>query len=767
MNPRNACIAASILFFSCSTPALSDRGLPVLGFTSPPAGVIAALADGEKGYAEHFMLGVAYKKESRLKDAMRHFANSCFRSHFDTKLRLFPQPVYQFVKGFHLKSPYYSDAVYELAELFSEYGEHAYVPKFIDLMPRSGGALYRDGQLVKARSLAALKKYDGSLAVLNRLLAAYGDPSSRSIIHLRIGSVLEKKLDPAGARKSYLSVIAENPRGWQSSSAAGLIQDIMKKGGSALDFGEGLLLARALYFSGRYGEAAALLGTLKPGPADRAETLSLLVRSLAHDNRVTGAEQIISGQSGDAALAAALTKACADELWDMGKKGNALPLYRKIIAAGAEPHVQDAMYRTARLMEERKMAGYEQALLQYKERYSDDHAGRFLWLLGRSMVRAGNMARAGEYLGESVKRFPDGSHSDECRFWLYKIYSAAGDKQRALKTARDIATINPDSPYTWLLMKQIADRESGAALADDYKKAVAGGDMDAALYLHLLLFIKEQSMQKRSARIGDLDAPVVRRYRELEDAVAGMKTSSSYGGTLKEIGKYFQVGYDAGIARELALLPGTAVARRDRHIALAHYSRQYPHAYQEVYSFLELLKLAELKENIALMPEGSVTALFPAPFKECVERYGRLYELEPNVIYSVMKAESLFNHRAVSSAGAAGLMQLMPATAKGLARGLKLENYDLTDPCTSVQFGAKYIAGLFRQFKGNFPYVVAAYNAGAGNVGKWIDKMKSDDMDYFTEFTPFIETRYYILRTGKFLTQYRLISGGQAPAPAD
>ena len=53
--------------------------------------------------------------------------------------------------------------------------------------------------------------------------------------------------------------------------------------------------------------------------------------------------------------------------------------------------------------------------------------------------------------------------------------------------------------------------------------------------------------------------------------------------------------------------------------------------------------------------------------------------------------------------------------------------------------------------------MVAAYNAGAGNVTKWKERLPNDDMDYFTEFTPFIETRYYILRTGKFFTQYDLI----------
>jgi len=137
--------------------------------------------------------------------------------------------------------------------------------------------------------------------------------------------------------------------------------------------------------------------------------------------------------------------------------------------------------------------------------------------------------------------------------------------------------------------------------------------------------------------------------------------------------------------------------------------------------------------------------------------------IPPELVLAVMDVESRFDRFAVSSAGAVGLMQLMPATARGLARQMKLQAYDLTDACASIRFGARYIAGLDREFGGNFQYVVAAYNAGSGNVKKWKDKLQGD-MDYFTEFTPFIETRYYILRTDKFLTQYGLIYPRVKPA---
>ena len=460
---------------------------------------------------------------------------------------------------------------------------------------------------------------------------------------------------------------------------------------------------------------------------------------------------------------AALLKTQADELWAMNQKGAAVPVYRQVITAGTEPLAQESLHQIAKYMEEGKRAGYEQILIEYKNKYSDDDAGYFLWLLARNILRGNDFGRALPLLEDSVSKFPGGSHSDECRFWLHKIYARTGNGQMALKTARDMVARNPDSAYTWLLMKQLTGEYEEPKLKEDYQAALQQGDTPAALFCHALLFMKEKSLLNRTGRIGDLDDPAIAQYRGLEKKIAGMKTSSGYGGMLKGLDRYFAIGHMAAITRELGLMPDTDASRKDRFIALAHYSARYDHAYLGTYSLLELLKLFGLKENIMLMPEGLVRQLFPLPFAECTARYATEFRVDKNMLYALIKAESLFRHNAVSSAGAVGLMQLMPATARGLARSMKLQGYDLTDACTSIRFGAKYIAGLDREFGGNFQYLVAAYNAGAGNVKKWQEKLQGD-MDYFTEFTPFIETRYYILRTDKFLTQYGLLYPPAKPA---
>lgn len=141
-----------------------------------------------------------------------------------------------------------------------------------------------------------------------------------------------------------------------------------------------------------------------------------------------------------------------------------------------------------------------------------------------------------------------------------------------------------------------------------------------------------------------------------------------------------------------------------------------------------------------------------------------------HVVYAIARQESAFNHSAVSSAGARGLLQLMPATAKHSAKsaGLPFSQSRLTsDPAYNATLGATHLDELFGKLGGSYVMTFAAYNAGKSRVDAWV-KAHGDPRDpkvdvvNWIELIPFTETRNYVQRTMENLQVYRARLGSPA-----
>jgi peptidoglycan lytic transglycosylase len=139
---------------------------------------------------------------------------------------------------------------------------------------------------------------------------------------------------------------------------------------------------------------------------------------------------------------------------------------------------------------------------------------------------------------------------------------------------------------------------------------------------------------------------------------------------------------------------------------------------------------------------------YPLRYESIVRGHARNYDLDPALLAAVIEQESKFNADARSSAGAIGLMQLQPATAKGIALrtgGTKFVLSDLYDPELNVRYGAWYLRHLLDRYHDE-RLALAAYNAGQLNVDRW--RAAGEDVQ-------FPETRAYIDRVERLKTIYR------------
>lgn len=133
---------------------------------------------------------------------------------------------------------------------------------------------------------------------------------------------------------------------------------------------------------------------------------------------------------------------------------------------------------------------------------------------------------------------------------------------------------------------------------------------------------------------------------------------------------------------------------------------------------------------------------YPQKYSEYVIQYANEYEVDPLLIFAIIKAESDFNPQAKSHNEAKGLMQLIDKTAVELSKQTEVNLYD---PETNIQLGTYYFSQLLEKYQ-QVGVALAAYNAGMGNVNNWIERgiIKADGTDL--ENIPYKETNMYVRR---------------------
>ena len=157
------------------------------------------------------------------------------------------------------------------------------------------------------------------------------------------------------------------------------------------------------------------------------------------------------------------------------------------------------------------------------------------------------------------------------------------------------------------------------------------------------------------------------------------------------------------------------------------------------------------------LPDAVRELALPLRHEDIIRQQAEAKGVDPSLVAAVIYTESKFRDQ-TSHAGARGLMQITPSTAKYIARlsgGTAFEQGDLATPQVNISYGVFYLRYLLRQYGNNKVLALAAYNGGEGNVNRWINEATLSEREFGIAQIPFTETREYVGRVLDAQADYR------------
>lgn len=418
---------------------------------------------------------------------------------------------------------------------------------------------------------------------------------------------------------------------------------------------------------------------------------------------------------------------------------------------------------------------------------------RALYLGGRGRWNAGDRLGAMEIFERIWTEFPDHSFADDAMYFTGRILRSENRHEEARARLQEQVERYPDGDMAkdahWLLVRRMFDEEN----YDDVVAYVDGlsetGEDDLYSRGRLHYFrARALEMNRKGSEAAEGYVKVIRTYPMTYYAFlalhrlarsqgagegSGVDICATAGPICEELlsgsrqGQAVQVpralqrdrGFDRGVT--LLSLGLTDLARAE-FSALRSRHASAPEVLWALASLLDQAGAYPLSHDIARRhipgwmesyPSEETRKrweiAYPTPFKETVLEYARKRELNPALIFAIMREESGFNPRVESWANARGLLQLIEDTARRTAAsdGLSPFSFEqLYDPSVNIRLGSAYMANLGSQAQGHPALIMAGYNAGFGVVSRWIEESGELPLDLFVEDIPFGQTRHYVKR---------------------
>ncbi len=165
--------------------------------------------------------------------------------------------------------------------------------------------------------------------------------------------------------------------------------------------------------------------------------------------------------------------------------------------------------------------------------------------------------------------------------------------------------------------------------------------------------------------------------------------------------------------------------------------------------YIQTISLVDslINQQTGIPDKEILKIFFPRKYMHFIEEYSKMSQIDPYMVISIIRQESVFQEGAVSRANALGLMQIMPHVGNKVAESLDmgtLTRDELLEPQTNLKLGITHLAELYKKFKGNFILTAAAYNSSEEKVKEWRKRFPSKNIYQFIEDIPYYETRKYV-----------------------
>ena len=696
-------------------------------------------------------------KRSRMRNQALFVLGNCFRKEkkWDSAIKYYKQAVFN---GYDL-----SDYIkYHIADCYGAKKDCRnaiiWYTKFLSEnknLVNSASAQYQLG-----KCYLELEEYSAALHVFNQLIANKSREYLRSATY-QSGKAYEEIGEWRRASSAYQKVIDDDTSDYLARCALEKIENLAKKRPLRITRHQRLTHGMVWYNARTYTSARGQFRLVAAGYSDTLTgeavyyTGRSYYRQKKYDSAIKEHQKIIKNYPSSGYLTRALfqTALCYKRKGQITRANQRLEYF--VAKYSWSALADDALYEIGSYQESQKeYAGAIKTFKRLASKYSKSRlADDALWHAGwghRKLARYLDSIADFQIL---INRFPQSRLASAAQYWIGKNYEDLQMWQKAGNVYYKIVRENH-----WYYSNKAKERLQW--LAQNRKVKGEFVPPESTLRHHQRAKIAGDDTPWRG--VGRLNSPRTEELmylRAFDDAIVELKTLlASLGGLQKNVNHKslaslglppFGKGRRGDLQKDVhhkSLQTNQSAPKHIYYNMITCYQKngEFYQAYQYAW---KLSQLPEFKSETDALPIEIYKMLYPLHFRDAIYKYSRRYNVDPFFVASMIREESKYNRTIISHAGARGLMQIMPATGKYLARRMKIQRFNtsmLFIPDVNIQIGTWYMRDLMKEFDNNQAFVAGAYNGGPGRMKRWMKEIDSSDLDEFIEDIPINETRWHI-----------------------